>query len=86
MYNEVTYNEVVNDDSFTLQTLLEYIRENFYGLLLLVFAFYIIYIVDYISHINTLIFAMSSPIPGVSSTLNNIAITKTNKSRKIKKR
>jgi hypothetical protein len=39
--------EVVNDESFSLETLFHYVNENLYGLILLAVAFFIIYFVDY---------------------------------------
>lgn len=57
-----------HDEDFSL---IDYVRENYIGLLLLVLAFFIIYLVDYISRINALIFAMPSPIPGVTQTLSS---------------
>ncbi len=79
--------EVINDESFSLHTLLQYINENFYGLMLLVLAFFIIYFVDYISRINALIFAIPPSIPGMSMTANIHAIKPPKgKFKKFKKR
>jgi len=55
----------MNDESFSL---IEYISENFIGILLLVLAFIIICVVEYISRLNALIFSMPSPIPGIGTT------------------
>ena len=52
----------MNDESFSL---IEYISENLIGILLLVLAFIIICVVEYISRLNALIFSMPSPIPGI---------------------
>lgn len=79
-------NEVINDEPFSLYSLIQYVSENFVGLLLLVLAFFIIYFVDYISRLNSLIFAMPSPIPGLPSTNNNTPMLKINKAKKFKKR
>jgi len=46
---------------------IQYIQENTIGLLLLLLVFVIIYCVDNINQINSLIFASSSPIPGISA-------------------
>ena len=54
----------MNDESFSL---IEYISENFIGILLLVLAFIIICVVEYISRLNALIFSMPSPIPGIGT-------------------
>lgn len=79
--------EVVNDESFSLETLFQYINENFFGLMLLVLAFFIIYFVDYISRINALIFAIPPSIPGMTPP-PNIPIIKPPKGKfkKFKKR
>ena len=82
MYN----NNVIDDESFTVQSLIKYISENIVGLLLLLLAFVIIYVVDYVARINSLIFAMPSPIPGVTSAVNNVVMQKPNKTKKLKKR
>jgi hypothetical protein len=76
--------EVVNDESFTLETLFQYVNENFYGLILLAFAFFIVYFVDYISRINALIFAIPTPIPGIQMS-TNISSMKPPKVKKFKK-
>jgi hypothetical protein len=79
--------EVINEEPFSLQTLFQYVNENIYGLLLLVFAFFIIYFVDYISRINAMVFAIPPSIPGMPMT-TNIPIIKPPKGKfkKIKKR
>lgn len=79
--------EVVNDESFSLETLFHYVNENLYGLILLAVAFFIIYFVDYISRINAMVFAMPPSIPGMPMTAN-IPIIKPPKGKfkKIKKR
>jgi hypothetical protein len=55
----------MNDEPFSL---IEYISENFIGILLLVLALFIICVVEYISRLNALIFSMPSPIPGIGTT------------------
>lgn len=65
---------IMNDNEHFI--LIDYVRENYIGLLLLVFAFFIIYLVDYISRINALIFVMPPPIPGVSRIPNQLPIVK----------
>ena len=79
--------EVINEESFTLETLVQYIKENFYGLILLVFAFVIIYFVDYTSRVNALIFSIPPPIIGLPMPQNvsQIKPPKGNKFKKIKK-
>lgn len=75
-------NEFVNDEPFSV---LQYVKENVIGLLLLLLAFCIIYFVDHISRINALTFAMPSPIPGVQSASNNIVVSITKKTKKVRK-
>lgn len=74
--------EVVNDESFSLETLFHYVNENLYGLILLAVAFFIIYFVDYISHINALIIAIPTPMP---TNIPSIKPPNRNKFKKIKK-
>jgi hypothetical protein len=75
------------EELFSLKSLIEYVNENFYGLILLILAFFIIYFVDYISHINALMFAMPSPIPGMPSHTSIPSITPhKGKIKKVKKR
>lgn len=72
-----------NNEYFTLQIFIQYVTENFVGLMLLALTFFIIYFVDYISRINALIFAMPSPIPGIpNSPVTNLQ----KKTKKTKKR
>jgi hypothetical protein len=66
-------------------SIIQYVKENVIGLLLLLLAFCIIYWVDYISRINAMTFAMPSPIPGVQSASNNIAMAITKKTKKVRK-
>ncbi len=75
-------NEIGIDEPFSL---LQYIKENFVGLLLLLLVFLIIYFVDHISRINALIFAMPSPMQGIQVASNNIAMAITKKIKKVKK-
>jgi hypothetical protein len=44
------------------QNILEYIKENLFGLFLLALAFFIIYFVDYINRLNALIYSIPSPL------------------------
>lgn len=60
--------------------ILQYVKENFYGLLLLLVAFFIIYFVDYINQLNLLIYSTSSPLPLAINTSQTIS------KRKFKKR
>ena len=53
-----------NKEPITFYSISEYIKENFIGLIMLIFAFFIIYIVDYINQLNTTSFSMPVPTPG----------------------
>lgn len=55
-------NEYINEH-FALYYIIQYISENFIGLLLLILAFFIIYIVDHINRLNSILFAPQLPIP-----------------------
>lgn len=54
---------------FDFEYLIQYISDNFVGLLLFGLVFVIIYTVDYISQVNAMFFAVQSPIPGLPPTL-----------------
>jgi hypothetical protein len=49
-----------NEKTFNI---LEYVKENLLGLILLLVVFFIIYFVDYINQLNVLIYSTPSPIP-----------------------
>lgn len=69
-----------NEETFNI---LQYVKENLSGLFLLALVFFIIYFVDYINRLNTIIYSAQSPIPSLTSVINtNQKISK----RKIKKR
>ena len=60
-------NQIFENEQQTFN-ILEYIKENLFGLFLLALAFFIIYFVDYINGLNTLIYSTPSPlIAGVAS-------------------
>ena len=69
-----------NEESFNI---LEYVKENFYGLILLLSIFFIIYFVDYITRLNNIIYSTPSIIQGL--TFVNASPQKISK-RKFKKR
>ena len=58
----------------------QYVNENILGLILLGFAFYIIYFVDYINRLNALIYSTPSPVPGLPSA--TVPTTQKRKSKK----
>ena len=64
--------------------LFEWIKENIIQIFLLIFVFFIIYIIDHISNLNAVIFAMPSPIIGLQNTaqLSQIKIPKRRKNSK----
>jgi hypothetical protein len=72
--------EYVDENRFNI---LEHVKENLPGFVLLFFAFFIIYFVDYINRLNTIIYSTSSPIPGLTSAISS---TQKNSKRKFKKR
>jgi uncharacterized lipoprotein YajG len=77
MYND-TYNDIYNEKD-TLTFILNYFKENFIGILLLLLAIFIIYVVDCISQINLSIFTTPIPIPfqgPILSTANNTNLSK----------
>lgn len=55
-------NEVINDEPFSLYSLVSYIKENIAGLSLLLLTVIIVIFVDYISRINTIIFSAPNPL------------------------
>ena len=73
---EIAENEQIN--------IIEYIKDNYIGLILFIFAFFIIYFVDYINGLNALMYSTPSPIPGLSNNNNNNNVLSNKK--KVKKR
>ena len=67
------------NEQSTLYFIIEYVSENFIGITLLILAFFIIYIVDHINQLNSIIMSpqLSSP-----QLLNTIKL----KPKKLKKR
>ena len=77
-------NQIFDNEQKTFN-ILEYIKENLFGLFLLTLTFFIIYFVDYINGLNALIYSTPSPlISGVASPL--IASLASPPKRKFKKR
>ena len=56
-------NNAETNEQWTLYSIIQYISENFIGLLLLIFAFFIIYAVDHVNPINSILFAPQLPVP-----------------------
>jgi hypothetical protein len=77
-------NQIFENEQQTFN-ILEYIKENLFGLFLLTLTFFIIYFVDYINGLNALIYSTPSPlISGIASPL--IAGVASPPKRKFKKR
>lgn len=53
----------IMDNQFSLEMIIEYISNNFIGLLMLISVFIIIYFVDYINYLNVLAFTVQTPVP-----------------------
>ena len=74
------------EPSLKFDYIVEYIRDNFIGLLLLISVGFIIYISEYINSLNALVFTTPSPIPGVTNlTTNNVQkiLPKVKKNKKL---
>lgn len=71
------------DEPWTLYSIIEYVSENFIGLMLLILAFLIIYVVDHINYLNSVIMYPQIPVSKISSSkiYNQMKV----KSKKIKK-
>ena len=52
---------------YNINSIISYVKNNWFQFLLLILVFIIIYVVDYISNINAIIFSIPSPIPGFSA-------------------
>ena len=85
--------EDYEDFSFdNINSIINYIKNNYIKFLLLLFAFFIIFAVDYISYINTIIFSLPYAMPSSSmigiqnqSIQNNISNNQHKKRRNFKK-
>jgi len=71
-------------EKLNFNSIIEYVRENIFGLLLLLVAIFIVYFVDYINHLNTLIFSQQFSIPSFPSSIPTQIMQKS-KGKKIKK-
>jgi hypothetical protein len=52
-----------NENQWKMYSIMEYMSENFIGLILLLSTFFIIYFVDYINRLNSVIFNPPLPKP-----------------------
>jgi hypothetical protein len=50
-------------EEWTIYSIIEYISENLFGLILLLFTFFIIYFVDHINRLNSVLFSPGRTIP-----------------------
>jgi hypothetical protein len=55
---------------WNMNSIFTYIKDNFIQILMLLSVFIIIYVVDHISNINSVIFSMPSAIPGLPNVEN----------------
>ena len=69
---------------WNISTLLNYIKNNYIQFILLICVFIIIYVVDYISNINAMIFTFPSIISTVSTKVSKNINSKREKKPKIK--
>ena len=56
-------NNAETNEQWTLHSIIQYISENFIGLLLLILAFFIIYAVDHVNRLNSMLFAPQLSVP-----------------------
>ena len=73
---ELEYNEL---SSWDVNVIINYIKDNYIQILLLISVFIIIYIVDHISNINAILYGLPSAIP---SHTNQVKLTKKPKNSK----
>ena len=71
------------DFSFwNINSITNFIKENFIQILMLMSVFVIIYLVDYIAFINSSLYGLPSAIPGLINQSNTINIHKKKKYKK----
>lgn len=70
-------NNIYDDSDWKISNIFEIIKENVASFLLLFVVFGIIYIVDYISNINAILYSM--PVMNISSKPDNIKRPKRSK-------
>jgi hypothetical protein len=64
MKEDIEYSDFKVDDIYSI---INFMKENYIQLFLLLLVPIIIYVVDHISNINAVLFGLPSPIPGVST-------------------
>jgi hypothetical protein len=75
----------IEDDDFSIyniNSIINFCKNNWFQLLLLLLVFIIIYVVDYISNINTIIFGLPSAIPGTPDLQKPVKPSKIGKKSK----
>jgi hypothetical protein len=80
-------NNIDNEDIdfFNIDSVIKYISSNYTQFLLLILVFLIIFIVDYVSNLNNMIYGATQVIPGIASSAKPDEIKKTNKKSKKRK-
>ena len=56
------------DFSWDINTIIDFIKNNYIQILMFLSVFVIIYVVDYISNINAVLFGIPSAVPGQNTT------------------
>jgi len=64
-------NENLENPDWKTFDILQYVKENLSGLFLLALAFFIIYFVDYINRLNTIIYSSPTPVLNLPPNLYN---------------
>ena len=72
-------NEDSDIDFFDMNSIIQYILSNYTQFLLLLFVFVIIYVVDYISNVNNILFSATQMMPVIHDSINPGKNKKTNK-------
>ena len=78
-YNMNENNEDSDIDFFDMNSIIQYILSNYTQFLLLLFVFVIIYVVDYISNVNNILFSATQMMPVIHDSINPGKNKKTNK-------
>ena len=72
-------NSETESSIWDINTILDFIKNNYIQILMFLSVFVIIYVVDYISNINAILFGLPSAVPGLPTSQNpNNHIKKTN--------
>ena len=66
-------------DFFDVNSIIQYILSNYTQFLLLLVVFVIIYVVDYISNVNNILFSATQMMPVIHDSINPGKNKKTNK-------